>query len=149
MPIVFGVLTVFSLDQARERAESDLGRSWGEAALSQARWSPYICAGLKRRPEIKPGSDTADNVRDDSAIGEAGARVVTSDDSKLASEHEHRAAAEAISQLAYNVPGLVLVQAYDQGADGCTSRGCQNYDPSQMWYVFVVSLDPSITSVLY
>lgn len=57
--------------------------------------------------EIKPGSDTADNVRDDSAIGEAGARVVTSDDSKLASEHEHRAAAEAISQLA--TAGLPLV----------------------------------------
>jgi len=37
-PVIFGVLTVFSMDQARERAESDLGNSWGDAALSQAQW---------------------------------------------------------------------------------------------------------------
>jgi 6,7-dimethyl-8-ribityllumazine synthase len=37
-PVIFGVLTVFSVDQARERAESDLGFSWGQAALSQAGW---------------------------------------------------------------------------------------------------------------
>ena len=29
-PVVFGVLTVFSIDQARERAESDLGALQGE-----------------------------------------------------------------------------------------------------------------------
>eukprot|EP00038_Savillea_parva_P006594 m.164708 g.164708 ORF g.164708 m.164708 type:complete len:422 (-) comp12460_c0_seq1:179-1444(-) len=37
-PVIFGVLTVFSMDQAKERAESDLGTSWGQAALAQAAW---------------------------------------------------------------------------------------------------------------
>lgn len=37
-PVIFGVLTVFSMDQAKERAESDLGFSWGQAALAQAAW---------------------------------------------------------------------------------------------------------------
>jgi len=38
VPIIFGVLTVFSMDQAKERAESDLGGSWGQAALCQGMW---------------------------------------------------------------------------------------------------------------
>lgn len=33
-PIIFGVLTVLNMDQAVERAESDLGWSWGQSALS-------------------------------------------------------------------------------------------------------------------
>lgn len=35
-PIVFGVLTTLSIEQAQERAESALGWSWGESALCQA-----------------------------------------------------------------------------------------------------------------
>lgn len=41
VPIVFGVLTVLSIEQAKERAESELGGSWGEAALAQVR-APFM-----------------------------------------------------------------------------------------------------------
>jgi len=38
----------------------------------------------------------------------------------------------AVSDAAYGYSGLVLVDPYDQ--PGCSGRGCQNYDPSQMWF---------------
>jgi hypothetical protein len=37
-----------------------------------------------------------------------------------------------VSDVAYGRSGLVMVTSYDQ--PNCTSRDCQNYDPSQMWY---------------
>eukprot|EP00038_Savillea_parva_P009420 m.183415 g.183415 ORF g.183415 m.183415 type:complete len:611 (-) comp15806_c0_seq1:115-1947(-) len=37
-----------------------------------------------------------------------------------------------VSAAAYGEAGLVLVPPYDQ--DACTSRDCQNYDNTQMWF---------------
>jgi hypothetical protein len=37
-----------------------------------------------------------------------------------------------VSAAAYGEAGLILVPPYDQA--NCTSRDCQNYDPSQMWF---------------
>merc|ERR1712232_589396 len=37
-----------------------------------------------------------------------------------------------VSDAAFGFGGLVLVDVYDQ--PDCTSRHCQNYEPSQMWY---------------
>lgn len=37
-----------------------------------------------------------------------------------------------VSDHAYGYGGLTMVEPYDQ--DECTSRDCQNYDPSQMWF---------------
>ncbi len=34
--VIFGVLTVMNMDQAEERANSDLPESWGQAALNMA-----------------------------------------------------------------------------------------------------------------
>merc|ERR1719397_307252 len=38
----------------------------------------------------------------------------------------------SVSDVSYGSNGLVLMTPYDQ--KDCTSRNCQNYDPSQMWY---------------
>mmetsp|Transcript_31997 Transcript_31997/g.73042 ORF Transcript_31997/g.73042 Transcript_31997/m.73042 type:complete len:183 (+) Transcript_31997:58-606(+) len=36
VPIIFGVLTVLAIEQAVERAESELAHSWGDSALTMA-----------------------------------------------------------------------------------------------------------------
>eukprot|EP00041_Stephanoeca_diplocostata_P016853 m.334421 g.334421 ORF g.334421 m.334421 type:complete len:439 (-) comp20505_c1_seq4:91-1407(-) len=48
-PVVFGVLTVMNMNQAKERAESDLGWSWGQAALAQAAMG---ASGVKDRVHL-------------------------------------------------------------------------------------------------
>lgn len=49
VPVVFGVLTVMNMGQAQERADSDLGWSWGQAALAQvATWSA-VAKGFPNR----------------------------------------------------------------------------------------------------
>merc|ERR1711865_1147851 len=46
VPIVFGVLTVLAIEQAQERAESELAGSWADSALTMALH--------KRKPHLKP-----------------------------------------------------------------------------------------------
>merc|ERR1712048_1337161 len=46
---------------------------------------------------------------------------------------------------AFGFSGLVLVDVYDQ--DSCRGRGCNNYDPSQMW--FYSSYDQMIRQATY
>lgn len=46
IPIVFGVLTVLAIEQAHERAESELAGSWADSALTMALH--------KRKPQLKP-----------------------------------------------------------------------------------------------
>eukprot|EP00039_Didymoeca_costata_P020099 m.340066 g.340066 ORF g.340066 m.340066 type:complete len:418 (+) comp19109_c0_seq1:192-1445(+) len=50
VPVIFGVLTVFSLAQAKERAESDLAGSWAQAALSQAMFLTHRASDLYSCP---------------------------------------------------------------------------------------------------
>lgn len=56
----------------------------------------------------------------------------------------HKADAVPVSDAAYGVGPLVLVEPYDQ--PNCTSRSCENYDPSQMWYS---SADGFVRHALY